>query len=98
MCIQGPRRTVCFGKIKLFFLAPEPHAFIEQFEDTNNGICTHNHLNIVNTFFHKVKKLSVSSQMVLVPADSFLFKCVLVPIKGEEHNYVITQPNTYEHH
>ena len=96
---RNPDGHVCFGKIKLFLLAPEPHAFIEQFQDTNDGIySTCNHLNIVNNFFHKVKKLSVSSQMVLVPADLILSKCVLVPIKGEEYNYIITQPNTYERH
>ena len=54
--------------------------------------------NILNNIIFEVKKLSVSKEVMVIPIRSILSKCVLVPVKGVEWNYIILQPNQVEHH
>ena len=96
ICMFGDHDNVCFGQINYFLLATEPYAILEQFEKIGGDIVES--AKFINTIIYKVKKLSVSSKLTIIRANSILLKCVLVPMKGEEYNYIILQPNTYEHH
>ena len=91
-----------FGQIKFFLLATQPMAILEEFEQTSIGILHDINIplpsNFLDKVIYRVKKLSLSSKLNAIPVHSIMTKCVLIPMKGEEYNYIITQPNTYEHH
>ena len=47
--------------------------------------------------FIKVKKISVSKQVVAVAVNNLIQKCVHVPIKHSSTDFIIFMPNVYEH-
>ena len=93
---------VCFGQIQYFLLVTglEPFVLVEEFKKTGCDIIqsSEHPAKFINTIIHQVKKLSLSSKLNLIKATSIISKCVLIPMKGEEYNYIVVQPNTYEHH
>ena len=52
----------------------------------------------INSYLFKVQKISVTQRTVAVPTNSIICKCVHIPIKGKSYDYIVTLPNTYEHH
>lgn len=57
-----------------------------------------NRSNLINRYMYKVKKLSVSNAVVAFTASSIIQLCVHVPIKHSETDFIILQPNLFEHH
>ena len=58
------------------------------------GICS----SVTNCFFHEVMKLSVESTLQAINVEKIISKCVHVPLKRQDTDYIITIPNPYEHH
>ena len=50
------------------------------------------------TLRYKVRKLSLSNTVVAFPVTSILQQCVHVPVKHSETDFIILQPNPFEHH
>ena len=98
--------TLSFGEILIFSLCKPPLVLIEKFSLMKDGILEdielseqiHLEYNILNNIFFRVKKLSLAKEHLVIPISSILSKCVLIPVKGVEWNYIIKQPNELEHH
>lgn len=84
---------VCFGQIQYFLLVTdlEPFVVVEEFEKTGCDIIqsSEHPAKFVNIIIHQVKKLSLSVKLNLIKATSIISKCVLIPMKGEEYNYIV---------
>ena len=99
-----------FGYILFFSLGGSPIALVEKFSIMDKGILDnldppelqqllHQDIRtVLGNIIYQVKKLSVSKQLIALPNTSIVNKCVLIPVKGVEWNYVILQPNSIEHH
>lgn len=57
-----------------------------------------NRSSLINRYIYKVRKLSLSKTVVAFPVSSIIQQCVHVPLKHSETDFVILQPNPFEHH
>ena len=57
-----------------------------------------NRSSLINRYIYKVRKLSLSNTVVAFPVTSILQQCVHVPVKHSETDFIILQPNPFEHH
>ena len=94
--------TLSFGEILILSLdEPPPLALIEKFSLMKDGILEDITLseeiqletNILNNIYFRVKKLSLEKELMVIPISSILSKCILIPVKGVEWNYIVKQPN-----
>ena len=103
---DGP---LSFGCINFyFFYNNQPLALIDKFTVMEDGILddidsprleTLMRANkILDRFFIKVKKLSLTNEILTIPISSIVRKCVLIPVKGHEWSYIILLPNVIERH
>ena len=80
------------------------HLFEKNYEGTLSSLTPPRELSLrtnqsqINSVIYKVKKLSLSSQTIAVSVDKLLQKCVHVPIKYSRTDFIVTMPNTLEHH
>ena len=96
---------ICFADIVPFATGNQPVALIEKFSVMKGGILDdleppelpilNESTSLLDNIIFKVKKLSVSKELTAIPVTSILSKCVLIPVKGLEWNYIIVQ---VEHH
>ena len=78
---------------------PPPLALIEKFSLMKDGILEDITLseeiqletNILNNIYFRVKKLSLEKELMVIPISSILSKCILIPVKGVEWNYIVKQ-------
>ena len=58
-----------------------------------------NRSSLINRYIYKVRKLSLSNTVVAFPVTSILQQlCVHVPVKHSETDFILLQPNPFEHH
>ena len=110
ICIYKYESTLHFGSILQFcFAKRQLVAVIRVFTATEQSI-----LNSVRTptlpdevvtlcsttdnFIFCANKLSLTNQIVAIPASSITLKCVHIPMKGSPQDLIITIPNMFEHH
>ena len=53
---------------------------------------------ILDSVIFKVKKLSLSKELAMVSTEKIFCKCILIPVKVHEYDYIILQPNQLEKH
>lgn len=97
-----------FGSVKTLFGIGDRHvAIVCVYESTEEDILfdipapQHRQLRsctIDNFFVSKVKKLSLSNRNIAIPVTDILARCIHIPIKHSPTEYIITLPNTFEHH
>ena len=63
-----------------------------------NNCTLSNGSGVINRFIFKVRKLSVTNSIVAFTASSIIQLCVHIPIKHSETDYIVLQPNHFEHH
>lgn len=52
----------------------------------------------ISLFVNKVKKLSLSKKLIAICPEDLLEKSVHIPVKYSPTDYIVTMPNTFEHH
>ena len=98
----------CFGHIKLFCVVKNIQVtIVEQFEVTGGSPLDElrcpqlselrNSNKVLKNIIYEVKKLSISSKIVAIPTSSILSKCVHIPVKYSPVDYIVVQPNLFEH-
>ncbi len=97
--------VLSFADILVFSLSQPPVAVVKKFVRMNGGIlddidepddtCP---LDILNNIYYKVKKLSLAHKLIVIPISNIISKCIPIPVKGQEWNYIALQPNHVEHH
>ena len=53
---------------------------------------------LLNHFLFKVRKLSVTNAIVTFAVNAIIQLCVHIPIKHSATDYIVVQPNHFEHH
>ena len=99
-----------FGCIVNFIITDQPQALIEKFTVLPSGILddadSHELQNVsfemtevtkcLNNIIFKVKKLSIAKELIILLITSILSKCLLVPVKSQEWNFIVLLPNVLE--
>lgn len=102
--------VLCFGSI-LFFASVEgePKVLLDKYTMDNGGVLSgigrptiqalqSTSAAILDSVIFKVKKLSLSKELAMVSTEKIFCKCILIPVKGHEYDYIILQPNQLEKH
>ena len=95
-----------FCSIKTLCCIGDSHmAIVEVFEEVHGQHlpqARHKELKnsrLIDVFFlHQVKKLSLSKTTKIVPIEKLSSKCVFIPLKHSPTDYIVTLPNSLEHH
>lgn len=111
ICMINMPTGTGYGSIRKFcFASATEVAIVSLFELTkenvlkeprrSSSLCTSDHkaAKCVNSFVFKVKKLSLSNKIVAISVDNIIQKCVHIPIKHSSTDFIVTMPNTVEHH
>ena len=61
----------------------------------DNFPCAHQQ---IKNFIYKVKKMSLTKKLIAIPVGSIVRVCVHIAVKYSPIDYIILQPNEYEHH
>ena len=110
MFIDPSTAEICFRSIELFFFAMNtPVTVIQVFETTNQDplaelrtpqlqeLQSGYHLETLKKFIFVVKKPSLSSRTRAIPTSNIISRCVFIPMKYSPTDYILPQPNTFEH-
>ena len=109
ICVFKDQTGLHFGSIIQFcFIKKEIIAILRVFDETskaifdNIGSPTIPELSIflckcITNYVYCVKKLT-DANIFAIPVSSILVKCVHIPIRGTNYNYITTIPNMFEHH
>lgn len=80
------------------FQKTEENIFAHIGEMTVSDATLRNKSSLINDYIYKVKKVSVSNCIVAFPAKFIVKKCIHIPIKHSENDFIVLKPNTYERH
>jgi len=98
-----------FGQIQFFTLDPEPAAVVKVFEPTGSTILEraghscrpileeYKNVDFLSTFIHEIKPLKENSYLMVVPISRIEGKAVHLQLENSLFDYVLKQPNDYEH-
>ena len=108
VCQIRHNHTVVFFSVRRFCLINESVIGIGNVTDENifdaigkpclNNPTLKNRSSLINKFIYKVRKISVSKTVIAFPATNIIKQCVHIPIKHSEIDFVVLQPNPFEHH
>lgn len=98
-----------FGEIQFFTLNPNPAAVIKVFEPSGSTILQragnpcrpiledYKEIDFLSTFVHEIKFPKEHSYLMVIPISRIEGKAVHLQLENSLFDYVLTQPNTYEH-
>ncbi len=98
-----------FGQLQYFTLNPQPAAIIKIFEPTGATLLgraghscrpalqIHKRLNCLSMFVHEIKPPCDDNEVKIVPICSIEGKAIHLKLFNSQFDYVLQQPNIYEH-
>lgn len=108
VCAFMNNRHIQFGEIQTFLLTPEPVAIVRVFEQFPRSFLNqagnpcrpileqYSDVDILSDYINAIEK--ESHEVVKVRLTSIISKAIILRIPSLPCNYVITQPNNFEHH
>ena len=83
----------------MFCLVDEvPTAIVSLFDSSDASDDSITAAACIQLFIFKVKKLSLSQRCIAIPLQNIVRKCVHIPMKHSASDYIVTIPNSVEHH
>lgn len=98
-----------FGRLQYFILNPHPAAIVKVFEPSGSTILEragyscrqvledYKEVNFLSMFVHEIKPPTDHGHLMMIPISKIEGKAVHLELYNSQFDYVLKQPNNYEH-
>ena len=99
-----------FGQIQCFCLNPQPIALVLEMKESPSTLLTragnpcrevlneYKRINYLNIIFQEVYATPESMELKAIPVSTITGKAIQIHLYNSNYDYVLKQPNNYEHH